>query len=308
MGFKVIHLLGHFKEIGTDLVPFLISTEGNAIGGIIGAVAFGLSYWIPANKQKLDKPQNKKITVHPYQRTTDIAVRAGISGILGAKLFAMFESVENIKAFFSDPIGQFFSGSGLAIYGGLIVAFIYLFWYVNRKGIRPIHMMDAVAPALMIGYATGRIGCQLSGDGDWGIVAAADKPGWFIFPDWMWSYTYPRNVLQQGVAMQDCNFLHCQELAQGVYPTPLYETIVCLLLFGILWFSRKRIHVAGLLFFVYLLFNGVERFFIEKIRVNDKIDVFNMQLTQAEIISFLLIMIALAGMVIVTRNQKKSSA
>ena len=75
---------------------------------------------------------------------------AAISGLLGAKIFAILESTDNIKSFFKDPITTFFSGSGIAMYGGLIGGFIGVYWFITRKlKMNALYMMDAVAPSLM---------------------------------------------------------------------------------------------------------------------------------------------------------------
>ena len=306
LGFKVVHLINHHQEIGADVLPFIASTDGNMLGGILGAALFGFLQWYGKHREKLDKPVVKDIDVYPHQRKTDITIRAAISGILGAKLFAIFESGENVRAFFENPIGQFFTGSGLAIYGGLIVAFLYIFWYVNKKGMKPIHVMDAAAPAMIMGYAVGRIGCQLSGDGDWGIVNDSPLPSWWFLPDWMWAYDFPHNVLDQGVPIEGCDFNYCRRLANPVYPTPFYEVVASLLIFAFLWMIRKRVKIAGMLFFIYVILNGFERFWIEKIRVNDKIPFLGMQPSQAEIISFLLFFVGIAGCVILYNRRKRN--
>ena len=97
---------------------------------------------------------------------------------------------------------------------------------------------------------------------------------------------------------------YCMELAQGVYPTPFYEIIMATLIFAFLWTIRKRIKVAGALFFVYLTLNGVERFFIEKIRVNTEYNILG-GITQAEIISSSLVLIGVAGCFYLFRNSKQ---
>lgn len=296
LGFKAVHLVQNHAEIGTDIFPFLTSTQGNWPAGLVLAALFGGSYWWNKNKEKLAKPEVREVMVMPSDRSFDITVRAAISSIIGAKLFAIFESAENVKAFLSDPIGQFFSGSGLAVYGGLIVAFGYCYWWVRSKGMKPIHVMDAFAPSFMMGYAVGRIGCQLSGDGDWGIVNTADVPAWWFLPDWLWAYDYPQNVLQRGVPIEGCEGIYCNRLREPVYPTPVYETVVSLIIFALLWVWRKKVKVAGMIFFIYLLLSGIERFFVEKIRVNDKIHMLGMELTQAEIISTVLVVIGIVGM------------
>src|SRR5690606_17121660 len=124
-------------------------------GGIVLAMVFAGIKFYEKNKNKLPKPVEKTIEIHPYERMGDITVIAAVSGILGAKIFALVEDVGALfggKISFNDLVDQFFSGSGLAIYGGLIVAFFAVTYYVRKKGIAPIHVMDAAAPALLIAY------------------------------------------------------------------------------------------------------------------------------------------------------------
>ena len=287
-----MYLLQNHSEIGTDIFPFLTSSQGNLPAGLLLAALFGGMYWWNRNKEKLAKPEIQEIMVKPSDRSFDITVRAAISSIIGAKIFSIFESAENVRAFMADPIGQFFSGSGLAVLGGLIVAFAYCFWWVRSKGMKPIHVMDAFAPSFMMGYAVGRIGCQLSGDGDWGIVNMAESPSWWFLPEWLWAYDYPQNVLMRGVPIEGCEGIYCNRLRQPVFPTPVYETVLSLIIFGMLWIWRKKVKVAGMIFFIYLLLSSIERYYIEKIRVNDKIYMLGMELTQAEIISVVFIVVA----------------
>jgi prolipoprotein diacylglyceryltransferase len=157
----------------------------------------------------------------------------------------------------------------------------------------------------MLSYAVGRIGCHVAGDGDWGIVNNNPKPS--FLPDWLWAYNYPNNVNGVDTKMTDCiyNDQYCYQLAEPVYPTPLYETAMCLVIFGILWYYRKKIIVPGVLFFMYLAFNGVERFLIEQIRVNEKYNFAGMSFTQAQLISSLLIIIGITGIIILLKRHKK---
>lgn len=308
VGFKLLYIIQNFEETIQDAAGVILSGKGNVAAGIVGALLFGVWKWYEGSKNKLAKPEVKKFKIYPSERVPDIAIVAAISGIIGAKIFALFEGPQTFKLFLNDPLGQLLSGSGLAIYGGLILAFIVVYIYVKRKGIPPIHVMDAVAPALIIGYAVGRLGCQFSGDGDWGIVNEMAKPGWFIFPDWMWAYDYPRNVLESGVPIDGCVGRICNRLAKPVFPTPIYEVIFSLIIFAILWLLRKRIKIAGVIFFIYCILNGIERFYIEKIRVNDKLPFLGMELTQAEIISVLVFILGIVGCLVLWRRSKQASS
>ncbi len=307
LGFKLVYIAGHWVEFQSDTAGVLLSTKGSIIGGVIGAAGFAFwKYW-DARKKQLSKPKIQSVKVLPHQRVGDITVVAAISGIVGAKLAAMFESVDHVKAFLADPIGQLLSGSGLAIYGGLILAFIVVLWYVRRKGMPGLVVMDAVAPALMVGYGVGRIGCQLSGDGDWGIANTNPQPDWWFLPDWMWASSYPHNVLNEGVRIAGCEWQYCHELSPAVYPTPFYETVMAFIIVGILWALRKRIKPAGTLFFVYTILTGIERYLIEKIRVNPDIEFLGIQATQAEYISVLLVLIGVAGIIWTVQRHKANS-
>ncbi|MEP7279781.1 MAG: prolipoprotein diacylglyceryl transferase family protein, partial [Bacteroidota bacterium] len=270
-------------------------------------------------------------------------------GFIGAKIF---DNLENWDRFIKDPIGNLISPSGLTFYGGLICAALAIWWYAKKHHIGFWHLNDAAAPALMLAYAIGRMGCQISGDGDWGIlnsayisdrngvVALATKSqfqlqlqanknffmhqfenldkvkhlgfkGMSFLPDWFFAFTYPHNVNKEGIPLPNCNWGdYCNVLPLPVYPTPLYEIIACLLLFGLIWLLRKKFNVAGTLFGFYLFINGIERFLIEKIRVNTKYESLPFQPTQAEIISLLLVITGIILMVYLPRQaaRRKSLA
>jgi phosphatidylglycerol---prolipoprotein diacylglyceryl transferase len=189
------------------------------------------------------------------------------------------------------------------MYGGLIVGGAGVIWYAMKNKMNPFHFSDSAAPGLMLAYGTGRIGCHIAGDGDWGIVNNNPVPSWLSFlPDWLWGYQYPNNVLSEGITIEGCVGKHCMMLPEAVYPTPLYEAIVCISLFFVLWSLRKRITIPGMLFSVYLIMNGVERFFIEKIRVNTKYHFGTYEITQAEIIAVLLIITGVTGAILLRKK------
>ncbi len=291
IGFKLPYAIANFAALKQDAAEVILSFKGSLIGGILGA-ALLIAYYVVYDRTQRNKlPGNRVVTVFPADRIGVITTIAAISGVVGAKVFAL---IEDLPSFFADPVGVFFSGSGLAIYGGLIGGFAGVFWYLRNKDIPVLPVMDAVAPALIVAYGVGRIGCQLSGDGDWGIAAPPVPPSWLL-PDWMWSYDFPHNVINEGTeTVAGCTDRYCSRLADPRYPTSFYETLMAFTIGGILWVLRKRLTVIpGALFALYLLFNGVERFFIEFVRVNDRYDVLGFQLSQAQIIALLLVV---AGM------------
>ncbi|GAC1395770.1 MAG: hypothetical protein NVSMB63_16070 [Sediminibacterium sp.] len=294
-----------FKIIGAFVLPdalndpqsFILSAKGSLpIGLLVGLVFAGLKWW-EKNKQKLDRPEKRIIRIWPHDRVGDIVIYAAVFGFLGAKIF---HNLENWNDFVKDPVGSLISFSGLTFYGGLICAGIAIIYYAKKHKISVVHLCDAMAPTMMFAYAFGRIGCQVSGDGDWGIVNLKPKPFSWL-PDWLWAYHYPHNVIGEGVPIPGCTGPYCNQLVPPVYPTSLYEIITCLILFFVLWFFRKKIKVAGQLFGLYLILNGLERFFIEMIRVNTRYQFLPFKPTQAELISFLLI---ISGIVVLSQSKK----
>ncbi len=302
LGFKLIGAIINYSYFTVHPNDFLFSLQGNIWGGLIFGAYSAYSSYRKNKKAQLDEPIWQEEELHAYELTGTLVFIAAIAGIIGAKVF---HQLENFNEFLADPIGSLLSFNGLTFYGGLIVAAITLIIYAKKNKIPWPELADTVAPALMIGYAIGRIGCQVAGDGDWGIVNLAPKPEWLsILPDWMWAYDYPHNVLSQGIPIEGCTGPHCFRLAQTVFPTPIYETTVCFIFFLGLWFTRKRFKTPGVLFSVYLILNGIERFFIEKIRVNETYHIFNTEITQAEIISVLLIILGILGIFLFTKSHK----
>ena len=302
IGFKFIEAIFHYADLVANPQDFILSTRGSFMGGILIAGISVYLKWNDNQKTKLATPKEIEKTVHPYQLVGNMTMIAAVSGIIGAKVF---HNLENMGAFLADPIGQIMAFSGLTFYGGLIAGAVSVIWYARRYKINTLHLIDAAAPGLMLAYGVGRIGCQLSGDGDWGIDNLAPKPEWMTFlPDWMWSFTFPHNVINAGIPIEGCTGSFCYELANPVWPTAFYEVIMGLVIFSFLWVIRKQIRIPGILFCIYLALNGVERFFIEKIRINTEYDILG-GITQAEIISSCLVLIGLIGSVFLFRNFKK---
>ncbi|OIQ66624.1 prolipoprotein diacylglyceryl transferase [mine drainage metagenome] len=158
----------------------------------------------------------------------------------------------------------------------------------------------------MLAYGVGRIGCHLAGDGDWGIVNNHQKPPTLRWlPDWMWSFKFPHNTIDAGIKIDGCAGVHCAQLRAGVYPTSFYEAVICIGLFALMWLFRKRIRVPGLMFYLFLILNGTERFLIETIRINDRYRVLGLELTQAEMISAAMVIGGLVGIIAIICRQLK---
>ncbi|MEO8772555.1 MAG: prolipoprotein diacylglyceryl transferase family protein [Ferruginibacter sp.] len=355
-GYKLIGLFFSKPEAITAQ-DYIFSRDGSIVGGILlGLLLAGLKWW-DKNKQKLKEPERRTVRIWPHDRVGDIVILGLIFGILGAKLFDNFE---NWNDFIADPIGRLFSPTGLTFYGGLILAAIAICWFAVKKGIQLKYLVDAAAPAIMIAYAIGRIGCQVSGDGDWGIYNSAyisdasgkisiAQPGeyekqlqnnasYFIegkvmengksyyvtdrtyadlnsvphksfkgpsfLPKWFFAYPYTQNVNKDGILMPGIEDEHRRVLPQPVFPTPLYETIICSLLFLLMWGIRRSITTPLVMFGFYLIINGAERFTVETIRVNKTYPQF-FNFTQAEIIASLLV---LSGIILISIAKMRKKA
>lgn len=220
------------------------------------------------------------VLVPPQDVADDLVILVAIVGVIGARVFSVLEDPAD---FLADPVGVLLSRSGFTYYGGFIFGLVAGTLYVRRKRLPVRLVLDAVAPAVAVGYGIGRLGCQIAGDGDWGIAAnMALKPQWL--PAWWWAQTYEHNAL--GVSIPP----------PGVYPTPVYESLVAFGAFAILWSLRKHPFQAGWLFSLYLVLTGIARLAIEQIRVNPVMHIGGIALTQAEIISTVVLIAGVAGL------------
>jgi len=233
--------------------------------GLMMGLGFVVSGWIIARRLKeLGKP---------VDWAYEMVFAALIGGIIGARLWWVGENWSSAK---DDILGSLFSGAGLVWYGGAIGgAIAVLLWAWRRKWFT-LQMLDTASIPLAAGYAIGRIGCQLAGDGDYG------KP-W----NGPWAMAYPNGTVPTTVK---------------VHPTPVYETITMLIVALVLWRLRDRWR-PGTLFALYLILAGLERFLVEFIRRNDSVFV---GLTQPQLLS--LVMIAGGGIFLLVRRPAPAPA
>jgi phosphatidylglycerol:prolipoprotein diacylglycerol transferase len=251
--------------------------------GLMLGIAFITASWI-LTKEVERKKLNPNIA-------TEITILAIIFGIVGAKLFHLFE---NFDAFLEDPIGMAFSPGGLTFFGGLILAVFAIWIYTKRKKIPFLFIADAAAPALALAYGIGRIGCHLAGDGDYGIPT--DLP-------WGTNYengTVPPSVMFQGheIAKNYPNGIVPNDTP--LHPTSVYEFLMGAVIFLILWKLRKKDWIHGKLFMFYLIFTAIARFSIEFIRLNPRI-LFGF--TEAQLISIGLFMAGVIGLLYFAKNK-----
>lgn len=255
---------------------------------------------ISKNEQHLEQPLT--VTEWPHQSIMEVILIAALTGLIGSKISGILETPSQ---FIQAPLQTLLSASGFSFYGGLVLASFVIWFYYKRRGINPLIVADCMSPAFMIAYAVGRLGCHLSGDGDWGITNLNAKPlNWL--PDWLWAYQYPHNVVKQNVYMPGCDWGDfCYQLSAPVYPTPLYEIILSLCICILLLLLFRRIKYAGQLWAVYLVLNGIERFSIEQIRVNITYHIGSIKATQGEIFSILFVVTGLMLLWLIPRYSKR---
>ncbi len=266
-GFKILYLV---QNSGSGFVPqdHIFTSEGNFFMGMLlaaGAVAYR---YYTDKKERRNPPIEQSITLSLADEMGNITAVALISGFLGAKVFHILETPSNFSI--QAILEQLFTTGGWTFFGGLICGAAGVLWYTSKKGFALWHVLDAGVPAMMLAYGVGRFGCHFSGDGDWGI--ANPNPKSFL-PDWAWAYKYPHNVLGKNYGGGDmelipgCEGNYCYQLINPVYPTPLYEALMALALFAVLWFYVRKLSLKpGQVLSIYLMFAGVERFLIESIR------------------------------------------
>ena len=206
-----------------------------------------------------------------------------IGGIVGSKLFYIIEEWNFGQ---SKPLSFYltkdylFSPSGLTFYGGLLLSIVLMILYSRSKNIPTLKLFDMMSPAAALGYGIARIGCHLSGDGDYGIPV--NGTSWEFL-----GYSYANGTVptKPGVL---------------VHPTSIYELVMAILIFAFLWSIRKKPNPSGTVFAYYLILSGMSRFIIEFIRINPVVAA---GLSQAQIVSVILILI---GIVILMRIRKEA--
>ncbi len=231
-----------------DIGPVTLQTFGLMFG--LGFVAAGAV--VARRFSELGKPPDWAY---------EMAFVALLGGLVGSRVDFVIQNWSDVEG---DLLGSLFSGSGLVWYGGAIGGAIAVLLWARYRGILGLALLDLAAAPLALGYAIGRVGCQLSGDGDYG------EP-W----DGPWAMAYPEGTVATDVP---------------VHPTPIYETLAMAVVALVLWRLRDRLR-PGLLFAIYLVAAGVERFLVEFVRRNEDVA---LGLTQAQLLSVVMV---LAGVV-----------
>jgi phosphatidylglycerol:prolipoprotein diacylglycerol transferase len=197
----------------------------------------------------------------PVDWAYEFIFAAIVGGLAGARLWWIVEHWDTAQ---DDLLGSLFTGAGLTFYGGALGGAIAVLGWSRYRGWFDGRTFDQGAAPLAAGYAIGRIGCQLAGDGDYGVE-------W----DGPWAMAYPEGTVP---------------IEETVHPTPVYETIAMGLVTVLLWHWRHRFH-PGNLFALWAVLAGLERFLVEFIRRNDEVLA---GLTQPQLISIAMMIAGVA--------------
>jgi phosphatidylglycerol---prolipoprotein diacylglyceryl transferase len=208
----------------------------------------------------------------PVDWSYEIVFAALLGGVVGARGYYLIQNYGEVK---HDLLASIFSGSGLVWYGGAISGAIAVLIWMRRHDALQLRLLDMLATALALGYAIGRIGCQVSGDGDYGIRSSLP-----------WAMGYPHGTLPTPPGVR-------------VQPTPIYETVAMCLLAYVLWQLRDRVR-PGVVFALYLVGSGLERFLVEFIRRNKEVLV---GLTAPQLESLVLLAIGLLWLGLLARGR-----
>ena len=210
---------------------------------------------------------------------SSVIVWAAAGGIIGARLWLV---VEQWQDFLDDPVGLLLTGSGFVFYGGLVGGALAVTWVLRRHRIPWWRGADAAAPALAVGQAIGRIGCQLSGDGDWGQVT--EVPWGMAYPHAVVGWPHPPGV--------------------SVHPTPVYESAAYFAVFAFLLWRRRQPAPDGTIFAWYLVLASGARFLVEFVRINP---IVAFGLSAAQLVSLVLVAIG-AGRLLVVQQRWRTAA
>jgi phosphatidylglycerol:prolipoprotein diacylglycerol transferase len=207
----------------------------------------------------------------PVDWAYELVFSALVGGVIGARGYYVVQNYSQVK---HDLFKSLFSGSGLVWYGGAVGGAIGVLLWMRWRDQLELKMFDMCATALALGYAIGRIGCQVSGDGDYGIRSHLP-----------WAMGYPHGTVPTppGVTVQ---------------PTPIYETVTMCLLAYLLWHIRDKVR-PGVVFALYLVLSGLERFLVEFIRRNKEVLA---GLTAPQLESLVLLAIGLVWLALMTRE------
>jgi len=223
---------------------------------------------------------------HGYnsELASTLVFACAIGGLIGARLLFI---VEEWQGFLAAPLRYIFTGAGFTWYGGFIGGAAAGLWVARKNHIPALTALDFAAPALALAYGVGRIGCHVAGDGDWGAVT--DVP---------WGVAYTNAI----VGWADPNTGIPYPPGVRVHPTPIYEFLQGVLVFGILWALRKKRLAPGMLAWLYLILAGLMRFIVEFWRINPHI---GFGLSEAQVISLFLICLGFA-LLVLRPNQSAS--
>ncbi len=259
------------------MIPIVLRLGPIPIFGYITIYSFGLMMALGFIAADLLLSHECRRRGFSSELGTAIVVWGAIGGLAGARIYDVFD---NWSGYMAHPWSIILSGAGFVWYGGLIGGIISTWLVARYYRVSFLTVADMCAAPLVLGMAFGRMGCQLSGDGDWGLPSRVP-----------WAMAYPRAIVgwdPETVLKLDRHDNLVSGFFPGVrvHPTPIYEASLYVAIFCLLWSFRKKVTVEGEILYLYLILTGATRFMVEFVRINPRI---LWGLSEAQIISLLMI-------------------
>jgi phosphatidylglycerol---prolipoprotein diacylglyceryl transferase len=256
--------------------------------GVMMALGFLVADWVisyQCRERKLDPGY-----------ASSLVVWAAIIGIAGSRVL---DILNNLPSYLAHPSTMVFSGSGFDWYGGLVGGILAVYCVSRYYRIPFLMTADMCAPGLAIGQALGRIGCLVSGDGDWGLPSTVP-----------WAMSFPHAIV--GWNSQTVLRLGAHhELVSGffpgvrVHPTPIYEAVLYTAVFALIWYLRNKGFAPGRMLYMYLMLADAARFVVEFWRINPRVF---MGLTEFQLFAIPLMIIGAVGWVISGERDSRETA
>ena len=244
------------------MIPILVTIGPFPWIGAIHVYSYGMMMalgFIAANFVVMEECKRKNLSA---DFASSLVIWAAIAGLVGGRIY---DILDNLHAYSAQPTTMIFSGSGFIWYGDLIGGMLGGCLVAHRYKVPSLQMADMAAPAAAIGQALGRVGCFLSGDGDWGTPTKLPVGVAFRNAIVGWNAHTVLSLDRNG------NLVSGFYPGVTVHPAMLYETALYLIVFAVLWSLRRRVTTNGQVFYLYLLLAGASRFFVEVVRINPRV-------------------------------------
>lgn len=214
----------------------------------------------------------------------DVSTVILISSIVGSRILYVLFHVDEFKGRWLDTINITKGLAGLSMFGGIILAVVASFLYLQKRHIHILKMSDAIAPSIVLGVGITRIGCFLNG-------CCFGRP-----TSLPWGVSFPPGSVAWSVLKNS-----------HLHPTQIYSSIAGFIMFGVALYIDRKVRRPGIIFLSVFVMYGISRFIIDFLRyyeTNNYARIFSIDLTSSQIISLVFIIGGLFGIRFI---QKRSS-